>query len=83
MTKIPINKVTFICQTCKTSIALNIPTDKTEMSKLINDASNVKCPMCSENLSFAMRDTLKAISDYCNADSLLSRALNEHHAIIE
>ncbi len=66
-----VEKVTFTCPHCNTSITFNVLGD--DIRELFEATTHLKCPMCSESLSCDARSMAHAIYEYNKA----ARSLND------
>lgn len=66
-----VEKVTFTCPQCNTSITFDIPSD--DIRKLFNVTERLTCPKCLESLSSDARSMAHAIYEYNKA----AQALND------
>lgn len=59
-----IEKVTFTCSDCDTSIQFDVKTDDAQFSELGYALGKLHCPKCGADLSYASCEMIKAIKQY-------------------
>ena len=71
----PVKKVAIACPQCKTTIEINVPSNKDEFQKLQEQLDKFICPMCDTDLANIAKKLIEAVRTYNNAVYFLASAI--------